>query len=265
MLGIAIFMRHHAKGVTVTPAGQRLVQEARALLRHAEEFTKLASSLGEATRGEITIGCVKALAARFMPELMCDFARRFPDITVRLEEGEQDDILAAVTEGRAELGIAYDFGVQPHLRAEMLAELPVRASVWPGHRLAGKSKISLHDLAPEPFILCDLPHFRDYFLNLFEREGLTPNVVFRCKSAELVRGLVARGHGYSLHTMVPETPITYDGGQLVIKPLAERFPPARVVSLTAEAHGVRPAVGVFDEFLKQSFAGDARPVQAATA
>ena len=38
MLGIAIFVRHHAKGVTLTPAGQQLIHEARALLKHAEEF-----------------------------------------------------------------------------------------------------------------------------------------------------------------------------------------------------------------------------------
>ena len=38
MLGVTIFVRHHAKGVTLTPAGQRLINEARLLLKHAEEF-----------------------------------------------------------------------------------------------------------------------------------------------------------------------------------------------------------------------------------
>jgi DNA-binding transcriptional LysR family regulator len=258
ILGIAIFMRHHAKGVTLTPAGQRLVHDARLLLKHADDFTRAAEALGETIRGEISVGCFKTLAARFMPALMMDFAREYPDINVGLEEGDQDQILSAITEGRAELGLAYDFGVPSHIKADFVMDLPPQVTLASGHRLAGKSRITLKDLANEPFILCDLPHFREYFLNLFAMEGLSPNIVFRCKSLELIRGLVARGHGYSLHTVVPETFVTYDGGNLVVKPLGDKSPPARVVILTAKSHPVRPAVAVFAEYVQQFFAREAQ-------
>jgi DNA-binding transcriptional LysR family regulator len=69
---------------------------------------------------------------------------------------------------------------------------------------------------------------------------------------------VARGHGYSLHTVVPETFVTYDGGNLVVKPLGDKFPPARVVILTAKSHPVRPAVAVFAEYVQQFFAREAQ-------
>ena len=80
MLGITIFVRHHAKGVTLTPAGQRLIHGARLLLKHAEEFSKTAEALSDIERGEITIGCFPALAARFMPSLMLEFSERHPMI-----------------------------------------------------------------------------------------------------------------------------------------------------------------------------------------
>jgi DNA-binding transcriptional LysR family regulator len=259
ILGIAIFMRHHAKGVTLTPAGQRLVHDARALLKHADDFTRAAEALGETVRGEITIGCFKTLAARFMPALMLEFAKKYPDIVVRLEEGDQEQLLDALSEGRVELCIAYDFAVPAHLKAEPLAEVYPQVTLAAGHKLAGRQKITLKDLAPEPFILCDLPYFREYFLNLFTMEGLTPNIVFRCKSLELIRGLVARGHGYSLHTIVPETFVTYDGGKLVVKPLAQKLPPARVAVLTTKSHPVRPAVGAFSDFVRSFFERELGP------
>ncbi len=254
MLGVAIFMRHHAKGVTLTPAGQRLVHEARALLKHADEFTSTAESLGETRRGEITISCYKTLAACFMPALLMEFGTRYPEIVVRLEEGDQEQILNAVSEGRAELGIGYDFSVPAHFQAEYLIDLQPQVTIPPNHRLANQESVNLADIASEPYILCDMPHFRDYFLGLFSIEGVTPNIVFRCKSLELIRGLVARGHGYSLHTIAPATVETYDGGQLMIRPLSRRYPPARAVALTPKSHAVRPAVAVFAEFLKEFFA-----------
>jgi DNA-binding transcriptional LysR family regulator len=265
ILGIAIFMRHHAKGVTLTPAGQRLVQEARALLRHAEDFTRTAESLGDAIRGEITVACCKGLASRYMPALMMDFTRAFPDINVQLQEGDQEEILSGLAEGRAEVGVSYDFMMPPSLHIDYLMELAPKVTLPADHKLAGRTKVSLKDLAPEPFILCDLPHFRDYFLNLFAQEGLTPNIVFGCKSMELIRGLVARGQGYSLHTIVPETSVTYDGGRLVVRSLAEKFRPARVGVLTPKSQSVRPAVSVFVEFMKESFAVPAEVPELETA
>lgn len=253
MLGLALFMRHHAKGVTLTPAGQRLVQDARALLKHAEDFTKTAESLGEGVHGEITIGCVQVLAARYMPALLLDFAKRFPDVTVRLEEGDQETILNGLSDGRSELGIAYDFAVPAHIEASSLMELPPQVTLPPAHKLAGKAKVRLADLTQEPFVLCDVPHFREYFLNLFASQNLSPNIVFRCKSQELIRGLVARGHGYALNTIAPLTGVTYDGGELVTRPLADKAPPARIVALTPASHPVRPSVAVFADFLKQFF------------
>jgi DNA-binding transcriptional LysR family regulator len=43
MFGLQFFIRHHVKGVSLTPAGQSFVAAARNLLAHAEELTQQAS------------------------------------------------------------------------------------------------------------------------------------------------------------------------------------------------------------------------------
>src|SRR5688572_11635754 len=53
---VQLFVRHHAKGLTLTPAGERILVEARGLLAHAREFQASAGALGEGLKGEIAVG-----------------------------------------------------------------------------------------------------------------------------------------------------------------------------------------------------------------
>ena len=68
-LGVQIFVRHHARGVTLSAAGQRFVNDARLLLNHARDFNQNAQSLGDSLRGEIVVGSFPTLAIRFSPVL----------------------------------------------------------------------------------------------------------------------------------------------------------------------------------------------------
>ena len=250
MLGVTIFVRHHAKRVTVTPAGQRLINEARLLLKHAEEFSKTAEALGDTARGEITVGCFPTLAARFMPSLMLEFSDRYPLITLRLEEGDQEQLIRDLAQGRIEMAVGYDMGLPSGFDSKPLLSLPPIVALSADHRLARASDVSLTELEKEPFILYDAVHSRDYLLSLFDALGLQPNIALKLRSFELIRGLVARGHGYAIHSVVPLTSTTYDGGHVVMKPIRDKLPPAQMVCVTPGSHLVRPAVGIFAEFLE---------------
>jgi DNA-binding transcriptional LysR family regulator len=264
MLGITIFVRHHAKGVTLTPAGQRLIHGARLLLKHAEEFSKTAEALSDIERGEITIGCFPALAARFMPSLMLEFSERHPMIALHLEEGDHEQLMRDLAQGRIEMAISYSDNVPSGFDTRLFMQLPPVAALPANHRLARANDVSLTELEKEPLIL----HERgDYVLSLFDALGLQPNIALRLKSLELVRGLVARGHGYSIHTAVPLTTATYDGGHVIVKPIRDKVPPAQVVGVTPGSQLVRPAVKIFADFvegaLTRSYLKDAKPASAA--
>ena len=77
-IGVPLFMRHHARGVTLTPVGERIVNEARLLLKHASDFGQNAVELGGALKGEIVVGCFLTLAIRFLPGLLARFAQILP-------------------------------------------------------------------------------------------------------------------------------------------------------------------------------------------
>jgi DNA-binding transcriptional LysR family regulator len=252
MLGVTIFVRHHAKGVTLTPAGQRLIAEARLLLKHAEEFSKTAEALGDTDRGEITVGCFPTLASLYMPSIMLEFAEHHPLITLRLDEGDQEQLLRDLAQGRIEMAFSYSNGVHSGFDTRPLLSLPAVVSLPANHRLAKAPDVSLTELEKEPLIYFDLPLIRDWVSSVFDALSIQPNIRLRIRSYELMRGLVARGHGYAVHASVPLTSTTYDGGHVVVKPLRDIVPAAQVVSITPGSHLMRPAVKIFEDFLEAS-------------
>jgi DNA-binding transcriptional LysR family regulator len=252
-LGVQIFVRHHARGVTLSAAGQRLVNDARLLLNHARDFNQNAQSLGDAQRGEIVVGSFSTLAMRFMPSLLSGFARRYPGISVKLEEGDQQEMISHLISGRTELALSYHFAVPEEITGERLADLPPYVLVSANHPLAGRDEVSLAELENEPFILLDLPHSRDYFFSLFDRCGLTPQIAFRTRSSELIRGLVGHNQGYSLHNVLPRTNVGYDGSKIAIIPISEALPPATVTFLRLTRHEFRPAVQAFADYMRKAF------------
>lgn len=252
-LGIQIFVRHHARGVTLSAAGQRYVNDARRLLNHAHDFANSAQALGDSLRGEIVVGSFPTLAMRFMPALLAGFARRYPGISVRLEEGDQQEMIAGLISGRIELALSYSFAVPDEIIGEKLADLPPYALVSADHPLAGRSEVSLAELCGEPFILLDLPHSREYFFSLFAACGLEPQVAFRTRSSELIRGLVGHGQGYSLHNVLPRNTVGYDGSRIALLPISEQLPPATVTFLRLTRHSARTAVQAFADYLQEAF------------
>jgi DNA-binding transcriptional LysR family regulator len=252
-LGVQIFVRHLAKGVTLSPAGLRLVNDARLLLNHARDFAQSAQSLGSTLHGEIVVGSFLTLATRFMPGLLSGFRTRQPGISVKLEEGDQQEIIDGLLSGRTELALSYSFAVPDEIVGEKFCDLPPYLLLAADHPLASRSSISLPEMREEPFILLDLPYSRDYFASLFMACGIEPRISFRTRSSELIRGLIGHKQGYSIHNAVPRTTIGYDGSRVAVVPITEKLPPTHMMALRLKRHALRPAVQTFADYAREAF------------
>jgi DNA-binding transcriptional LysR family regulator len=88
--------------------------------------------------------------------------------------------------------------------------------------------VKLTELAGEDMVLLDIAHSREYFLGMLQAAGVEPQVRYSSRSYETVRSLVARGQGYSILNHVPQSPRTYDGGELAAIPIAGEASPLDV-------------------------------------
>ena len=93
--------------------------------------------------------------------------------------------------------------------------LPPYVLLPAGHKLAGRSKVTLTQLAGEPLALLDLPQSRDYFLGMFAAAGVEPQIRYRSTSVETLRALVGRGLAYTLLNLQPAMATSLDGHPVV--------------------------------------------------
>lgn len=227
-LGVQLFIRHHAQGLSLTPAGRRLLGDARSLLAHAAELLDTAQGLGQGPAGTLDVGCFVTFAPFVLPGLLRAVAAEHPDIRVAMHEADLDGLHEGLRAGRFELALTYALGLGEDVAFRALAEVPVHVLLPADHALATRARVPLRLLASEPMILLSLPRSREYFLSILHAVGLEPIVAHETPSFEMVRGLVANGYGYALMHSRPTSEVSLDGKRLVHRRVAEPLRPERL-------------------------------------
>ena len=219
-LGQPLFHRRFAKGMSLTPFGRRKLIEARQLISGAQSFESDITGDTSPT-GNVTFGYFSTLGPSHVPALLRILGQELPKLHVDLAEYNLEEINHRLGDGRIEVALTYDVGLTCPVTREVLAELNPYAVLPKDHALARQETVSLHDLAKQRFILVDLPVSREFLLAPFWQYGLDPEIIYEVKSVEMVRGMVANGLGVSLLTTRPAHNRTYDGRELVNRPIRE--------------------------------------------
>ncbi|GAA4888966.1 LysR substrate-binding domain-containing protein [Streptomonospora salina] len=236
-LRVQLCVRRKSHGITLTPTGTQVLRRARRLLRQAEDLEGEAGA-GEGTlTGVLSLGCFVTLAPTVLPPLLQGFSALHPGLTVDFSEDTQDVLQRRLLSGELDLAVIYDMDVLPEMeRAELFTMRP-HVLLPAGHPLAGRSSVSLHELAPEPMVLLDAAPSSHHALGLCHDFGVVPQVGYRPTSYEVARALVGRGLGWSILVQRPSNDRTYEGFRVVITEIAE---PVRAEAvLLAWPHAVR--------------------------
>ncbi len=236
-LGVQLLLRHHARGLTLTAAGDDFARELRNFLVHARELAEVARSAGEALIGELTIGCFSTLGPFELPRLLSSSEQHHPDIRVLIIEDEHAALKQHLRSGRCELALMYGYDLDDDIDHVRVRDAPPYALVSKDHRLASRRTVSLRDLGEDPMILLDLPHSSDYLQRLVASAGIQPEIRHRTSGFETVRAMVAHGHGWSVLNQRPASPVTYGGTEVVALELSDDIEPLTVV--LASMRGVR--------------------------
>ncbi|PKU25093.1 LysR substrate-binding domain-containing protein [Telmatospirillum siberiense] len=227
-LGINLFIRQKAKGVTITCAGQQILPEARQLVRQVEEFQALTRGSGTHLSGELTIGCFHTFLPILAPALLTEFTARHPNVKVRFVEDTQRNLEHSMLAGTIDMSILYDIDVGPDFERQHLYYSEAYVLLSPQHRLANSTDpVDLSLLVDDPYIQLDgLPGRNDH---VFSTLGMKPQIAHRSTNFEMIRALVARNHGYAVLIQRPKHCCTYEGLPLVIRPIANPVPPIAAI------------------------------------
>lgn len=250
VFGVDLFVRHHSRGLSLTPAGERVLVIAKRLLRDAEYLSEFSRELVNEVSGRLSVGCILTLAPIFMPSLIASFSARFPSVQIDCQELDHGGLMDGIKGGLLDLAIVYDLTIPPELEFTQMASLPPYIIVHPKHRLAARGGAYLRELEHEPMIVLDLPHTREYFYSIFEQVGVSPNIVYRTSSPHMVRSFVANGLGYSLLNAPLKNDRALDGKPLRRLVMHDEIPSLSMGVVMARSARVPRAVSEFVQHLR---------------
>ena len=202
-LGFLLFKRT-AKSVSLTEPGRAFLNEARAVLQHAEEAVKKARAFASTEPTELHVGHSPTPFAEILPKTLRAFQRAMPNVHVRLRDWSNKDTLDGVRDGRLELGL---ITVPPKgnalrdLQYEELFHDRVCLAVAPRHPFARRRSIPLTEVVAEPLISLtreDYPNYYDLLSTTFSKVKQKPRVVEEHDSFSGVISAVEAGTGVAI-------------------------------------------------------------------
>jgi DNA-binding transcriptional LysR family regulator len=153
------------QGVQPTPAGRTLVHHARLLLQQAERMHAELAQYAEGIKGQVRLLSNTNALTEFLPEPLSDFLASHPQVNIDLEERLSDEIVAAVADGTADIGI-----VAATVEVAGLETLPFRTDrfvlvVAPKHPLATVGQIPFAEVLHFDFVGLDRTSALQRFLS----------------------------------------------------------------------------------------------------
>jgi DNA-binding transcriptional LysR family regulator len=190
----------------LTPVGKLLYEQAMQILARMEDLESMVKSAAESKRRRLIIGFVASTIYARLPELIREFRKTAPDIELVMVESTTLEQIAALKEGRIDVGFGRIRFNDPAVRRIVLRNEKLVAAFPMHHPLADEdSPISLRDLADESQILyprMPRPSYADQVISLFRDNGVEPKVVHEARELQIAIGLVAAEEGMAI---VPES------------------------------------------------------------
>ncbi|OYV26643.1 MAG: hypothetical protein B7X08_01140 [Acidocella sp. 20-63-7] len=137
-----------------------------------------------------------------LPNLIRRFRAAAPDVELSLVEMVSIEQIAALKEGRIDVGFGRIRFEDPAVRRDVLREEQLVAALPLSHPLlATPGPLTLASLAPEPLIIYPReprPSYADQVISLFHDRGLEPNIIHEARELQSAVGLVAAELGYAI-------------------------------------------------------------------
>jgi DNA-binding transcriptional LysR family regulator len=191
-----------SRPLRLTEAGRLFYEQAVQVLERVDEMKAMVASLHSADRGRFSIGFVGSTLYAKLPEVIRSYRAARPGVELTLVELTSVEQIAALKEGRIDVG----FGRIPlddaALDRQLLRNEKLVAAVPGNHpTLARSGALQLMDLAAEPLIVypkAPRPSYADQVLSLFREGGLKPPAVHEVRELQTALGLVAAEAGVCL-------------------------------------------------------------------
>ena len=207
-------LRRGRSAVRLTDEGERLLGAARSLLSAEEQLRQTAASIRGLDQGTVRIGAFTSVAVHWLPPVLKEFQRDYPNVEFKLLNGDYHDVNEWLSDGSVDIGFV---ALPCELRCETIALMEDRllAILPKDSRYASYPRFPLTECEREPFI--SLLQSSDHDARrALEAAGVKPNVRFYTKDDYAIIAMVEQGLGMSI---MPELLLKGRHDELLTLPL----------------------------------------------
>jgi DNA-binding transcriptional LysR family regulator len=199
----------------LTAFGGEVLGHARTAVVATAAISDLATQRGGLPTGTIKLAAPPTVCQGLLPALLTRWEVDFPQVDVRVFEGEDDEVADWLGNGTVEVAIVID----PHPgQGILVGEDAFHALLRHDHPLAGEAAIDVADLDDDAFLLSDggcERHIRE----IYRRAKVTLEPRHRVREMGTLLAMVRAGIGVSV---VPSLAAVMLDAQLVLVPLRQR-------------------------------------------
>lgn len=197
-LNLALFARKGGRLVP-TPEGTALYDQVERLFLGLSQLEQFMKDLGGERQGHLTVACLPLLSLTAMPEIVANFMRERPSVSIALQTRSSARILEWVAARQVDIGVCFCFSSPPGVRIEPLVDLELFCALPPGDRLESRDIIEISDLQGRDLITYDHLDRTQFWLEaLLEQEKVYTRRRVQVFWTSVAMELVMRGVGISI-------------------------------------------------------------------
>lgn len=183
-------------GVRLTSEGLRILPHAKSVCEEYQKLQMQVDELNGLQSGLIRIGTFSSVATHWLPNIIKEFQRDFPNIVYELLLGDYTEIESWIQEGRVDCGFLR-LPTHPDFETIFLEQDKLLVILPENHPMADCDKFPVKSLCDYPFMLLE-KGAKAEVSEIFERSKLIPKAHFTTWDDYAIMSMVESGLGISI-------------------------------------------------------------------
>lgn len=204
-LGCSLLDRS-TRPASLTPAGSVFLLEAKAILERMNHAISRTQDASTGLVGSLHIGYIKGYERSSLSNKLREFHNRFPNVLINCYRNAADSLAAGLLNREYDIIFTWDstnLCQDTGIDCQEIEKVPLVAALYPNHPFAQRKLLQRSDLKNETIIYMSPSASGSspgdaHLMNLYQKAGYLPNILFRSSDTESILMMVAAEEGISI-------------------------------------------------------------------
>lgn len=244
-LGLPLFKRTK-NGMLPISNTEEIIRELRTICDAENRIADIASNLTSLKNGYIHIGTIKSIAYNWLPSMVKNFSKKYPNIHFKISMGSSSQLHDKLDQNEVDCIFVSNYLLPENLEFYPMDTDELMLLTARNHPLADKLKVNLADIKDENYIYSE-DGFDFEAGGIFEQNDIHPTVLYQLDDDVAVQKMVSDGMGISV---LPKLLLSNPPFDICIRPFTEHYKRTLGVAYLKDSE-LDPATEAFLDYVKE--------------